>query len=284
MGMSSSQARMLSLTARLSDLELAAQSISNAKIRLADESEAASRHYSEALDNQKLTAFAGIDNNSNRTYIDATAYNLTTFGAISSTNIKQRFIKDQSGRVLVMNNIGEAYDTAINDGTGIAGFLAAVNAILGPVEAGSEEAREKYYRNVFNEIADCGYNPVGDDNMQDSEWLQAQIEAGNLILVMFNDQAYDEEHFEDTGELGDFVEVSWTSGDSSIQEKDDKTALARAEAEYETTMASIQSKDKRFDLQLKEIDTEHNAIQTEMESVNKIITKNIERSFKTFSA
>ena len=43
MGLSASQARMLSLTARLSDLELRAQTIENAKIRLSDESAAASQ-------------------------------------------------------------------------------------------------------------------------------------------------------------------------------------------------------------------------------------------------
>ena len=54
MGLSASQARLLSLTARLSDLELRAQTISNAKIRLSDQSEGASRKYSDALDKQTL--------------------------------------------------------------------------------------------------------------------------------------------------------------------------------------------------------------------------------------
>jgi hypothetical protein len=61
MGMSASQARLLSLTARLSDLEYSAQSISNSKIRLADASAEASREYSEALDKEKYTVLAGVD-------------------------------------------------------------------------------------------------------------------------------------------------------------------------------------------------------------------------------
>lgn len=271
MGMSASQARMLSLTSRLSDLELSAQSISNSKIRLADQAEAASREYSEALDKQKLTAFSGVDNNGNSSYVDASVYNLTTFGAISSTD-RQRFVKDQAGRVLVMDNVGAAYNDA-------AGNLAAFLAIVANNPADPDHAaRVTYYTNVFNEIHESnGYNAVGDNNMMSSEWLQAQVSAGNLFLVEWDDIA---------GPLGtgDFVDVSWTSGDPSIQEKDDKTELARAEAEYETTMASIQAKDKRFDLQLKEIDTEHTAIQTEIDSVKKVIDKNIDRSFKVFNA
>jgi len=64
--------------------------------------------------------------------------------------------------------------------------------------------------------------------------------------------------------------------------KNDDFEMARAEAEYETAMNEIQNKDKRFDLELQTIDTEHKAIQTEIDSVNKVMDKNIERTFKIF--
>ncbi|MBR2526392.1 hypothetical protein IKE67_07995 [bacterium] len=54
MGMSSSQARLLSITARINDVEFKSQSIANTKIRLADESEQVSREYTEALGKTKL--------------------------------------------------------------------------------------------------------------------------------------------------------------------------------------------------------------------------------------
>ena len=46
----------------------------------------------------------------------------------------------------------------------------------------------------------------------------------------------------------------------------------------------IQSQDKDLELRLKQLDTEENAISTELESVKKVISKNVESSFKTFSA
>ena len=55
MGMSSSQARLLSITARINDIEYKSQSISNSKIRLADESEQVAREYTQALNKTKLT-------------------------------------------------------------------------------------------------------------------------------------------------------------------------------------------------------------------------------------
>lgn len=45
----------------------------------------------------------------------------------------------------------------------------------------------------------------------------------------------------------------------------------------------IQQQDKSLELKLKQIDTDHQAIQTEMEAVSKVITKNIESTFKTFA-
>ena len=49
-------------------------------------------------------------------------------------------------------------------------------------------------------------------------------------------------------------------------------------------MAKINAKDKQLDLDMKNIDTEHNAIQTEYDSVKSVIDKNIERSFKIFNS
>ena len=46
----------------------------------------------------------------------------------------------------------------------------------------------------------------------------------------------------------------------------------------------IQGQDKDLELRLKQLDTEQNAIQTEMESVKKVISKNVDTSFKTFNA
>lgn len=55
MGMSASQARLLSITARMNDIEFKSQQISNVKIRLADESEQVAKAYTEALNKQKFS-------------------------------------------------------------------------------------------------------------------------------------------------------------------------------------------------------------------------------------
>lgn len=42
----------------------------------------------------------------------------------------------------------------------------------------------------------------------------------------------------------------------------------------------LQARDKQFEILSKQMDTQHQAVQTEIESVQKVISKNIEMSFK----
>ena len=41
-------------------------------------------------------------------------------------------------------------------------------------------------------------------------------------------------------------------------------------------MSAIQNKDKKFDIELKQIDTQHLALQTEVDSVKKVMDKKCE--------
>ena len=49
-------------------------------------------------------------------------------------------------------------------------------------------------------------------------------------------------------------------------------------------MDKLQSQDKQFDLQLNKLESEHNALQTEYDAVNKVIKNNVEKSFNIFNA
>ena len=47
-------------------------------------------------------------------------------------------------------------------------------------------------------------------------------------------------------------------------------------------MAKLHQEDKKLEMKLRQNDTQHNAVQTQYESVQKMIEKNIETSFKMF--
>lgn len=56
-----------------------------------------------------------------------------------------------------------------------------------------------------------------------------------------------------------------------------------ATAVYEAKMAEIQVKEKQLQLDLQQVETQQKACDTEIESVKKIIDKNIDRTFKVFA-
>ena len=143
-----------------------------------------------------------------------------------------------------------------------------------------------YYKNLFNKMQLNGFftytnSGAGDENyirvtdlnttvMKDSALLQEKIKIGELYLEFFSST--------------DKKFVSTTLGqDETLTEVEDESAIARAERQYEQDLTALQQRDKKFDLQLKKLDTEHSALQTEYDCVKQIISKNVQNSFKTFS-
>ena len=64
----------------------------------------------------------------------------------------------------------------------------------------------------------------------------------------------------------------------------EKTVYDKQIEEINAKIGVIQVQDKNLELKLKQLDTEENAISTEMDAVKKVISKNVESSFKTFNA
>lgn len=112
MGMSASQARLLSLTGRLHDVEFKAQNIMSQKVALATQRDDLYQKYCEALDATKIqVAYIGHDAIPN--YIDANYKTLCTY---QENRKKQYTLKDNnSGLILVTENISENYKSYGND-------------------------------------------------------------------------------------------------------------------------------------------------------------------------
>ena len=59
--------------------------------------------------------------------------------------------------------------------------------------------------------------------------------------------------------------------------------LKKAEAKYEADMRKINAKDKKFDTDIASLESERNAISTEMDTLKSVAKDNIDRTFKLFS-
>lgn len=143
---------------------------------------------------------------------------------------------------------------------------------------------DKYDENTDGWISDSkvkeNYTILEDGLMNSPEWLQFALEHGVVTLEKVN--------FASPSEEGDGLsDVQWVStiytSVADIVEQKDETAATKAEVRYNHQMREIEAKDKEYDNQIKLLDTEHNALQTEYESIKGTIEKNVERTFKAFS-
>lgn len=125
------------------------------------------------------------------------------------------------------------------------------------------------------------YDILEDGLMNSAEWLKYSLESGSITLERVN---YENPTEEGTGlQDGAWTSIIYTNA-LDISSETDEAAIAKAEAEYEAKTKDIESKDKQYDSMLKLLDTEHSALQTEYDSVKSVISKNMERTLKMYSA
>ena len=170
MGMSASQARLLSITARLTDNENSGQDISYAKIQLADKMDQLNADYLEALKATKLTVLTGF-NDSEEVYTDISYSLMTGYNTVAAG--KQYVVTDKDGKVLVTDQIAQAYESGNGD---LNKFLAAM---------GYSQAN-----------IDITKNTEGDEETDEDKLLTKQKihEAWDQYLTSVGLEFEDEEH------------------------------------------------------------------------------------------
>ena len=131
---------------------------------------------------------------------------------------------------------------------------------------------------VVPEIPEAEYEEVFgmysiDSKCIDPKYLEEKLRNGEWFI----------QKPDTSRENGWSVDQYWSSVDI-IKDEYDTSDDAAAEAEYEALIAKVQKQDKMLEMQLKQLETEHSALEKEMDAVSEVIKKNIDSSFKTFSA
>lgn len=133
------------------------------------------------------------------------------------------------------------------------------------------------------------YSVIDEKLLNNSTWLQDSITQGTITIEKSSNEEDTSSTIPDmyNPTVVNLEGINWNaviySSCSDITQKDDDQAIARAEAEYQQKTEEINAKDEKYQNKLKTLDTEHTALQTEYESVQSALNKNIERSFKAFS-
>ena len=77
--------------------------------------------------------------------------------------------------------------------------------------------------------------------------------------------------------------VATSTNQNYLQEVQDEADLKKAEAKYEHELGIINQKDTKFDKDLSKLETERNAMKTQMDAIKTVRNDNIERTFGIFS-
>ncbi|MBQ6516617.1 hypothetical protein IJI31_05495 [bacterium] len=289
MGMSSSQVRLLALTSRLHDVEFQAQSIMQSKMELADSADAAYNEYVAALDETKyqMEVFTGTEFQ----FQDVT-YN-AMINASSGGSHSMYLLTDAFTNAVLLP---ETLDSSLDDSDSCSQFLDKVAVYLkgtGSDASALNSSELNYWKSVYYQIygyqqngkhvQGIGHKSVPDSVMSDGDWLQKMVENAYAVIRKMTMQEEKITDGENIDKFNIFADSS-VSTDTSLREIPDTIKLKLAEAKYESENRKIDQKESQLDMQLTKLETERKAITTEYDSVKKVISDNIERSFKTFNA
>ena len=272
MGLSSSQARLLTLTSRMHAVEYKAQKLEAEKLQLANDSDAAYNEYLTALDATKIQ-YRVVNGDGTTSFNNATFAKLTEAG----------FLYNVGGAVC---DDYESVKKAMLDRYGITITAGDSYTVL------TNLVQEGYVVLVEqNPDAPEGYSySVGDRVFE----YKDEIDNNNKWRFDFNQVLYLEENQRPNATLPPpavdvYTEFFKVFGDTTpststkLQEVSDEVNLKKAEATYEAEMNRINKKDTQYDTQLSQLETERNAIKEEMETLKTVANDNVSRTFKIFS-
>ncbi len=194
MGMSAGQARLLSVTARLTDNELRSQMLTNSKLRLADKSTEASNKYMDALNSQQLM-YTSYDGSGNKLTEALTANTILTFADLKN----QYAMVNSAGQILVSgtDKINYQKSNTLNE------FLECY---------GISKVDNPDYTSQIKEIYGNNYADFYDENNIYGLYNDTIMNTNGLLGYMNNFVTYDENT--DTYSLNkDFLTSSDTNGD-----------------------------------------------------------------------
>lgn len=274
MGMSAGQARLLTITQRLNDNERQAQSITNAKIRLSDDTAKVGEEYIQALNATQLN-YATYDAEGNKIYQKLTAALLTQYSPLKT----QYVIVNSNGQAMVSEEDAGNFENS----NSLDEFLKNYDT--------DDDSAKTWYTNLWYRMngdkstksapSEQSWTVLSDADLNSTKWIQYALQNGLVTLEVA--EYNDTENLENGVDNVEWTSVIYTSALDIVEGEPDDTALAKAEAEYNYALQQIQAKDKEYDNELKSLDTEHTALETEYDSVKQTIDKNVERSFKAFS-
>ena len=322
MGMAASQARYLGLSARKTNIEFEGQQVNQQRTALANESAGLFRRmlsldvptapsktdyqtqiytYSEPLSSDGKATVTSIELNDGsdpETYSVSVKYNIDALQYGYQPNQDISLFEDSDKNLKIQLANGQVYNL---ESTSVSEDLVKN---LNEAGATSYSKDDKYYT-FYNSASKCKYYinatatglDVEELNVtQNIDWNtaiqtteQVNKTLNNVTMAKADSGIYtsmywtDEYGISQNRSLAVGEEYDDAAYDAAMHQYNaDKAAYEKEIADINAKTEELQETDRTLELRLKQLDTEQQALQTEMESVKKVIDKQIETVFKTF--
>lgn len=119
-----------------------------------------------------------------------------------------------------------------------------------------------FYINLYDQIASKGWVRNSSIDQNGGKSLQNMLLNGNAYLYQYKD--------------GNWSMLSSSDSDSPLKNVADEDASKKAEIKYEQEKDELDYKEKEYDLETNNLDTERSALNTQIDSIKQLIPKKLE--------
>ena len=280
MGLAASQTRLLSFTARLHSIEAKAEYILGNKKRLSNDTDAVYAKYIQAMDSVTIKSKQINSETGATTWINGSLANLMRYQTSDNTSGDVFYVQNlSSGKLYMPKEICDKYNANIGD---MQSFVEQMSmhdyrpVTYDLVGTPSDTVIAKYYEEIFKSIELAGgCIELDSQYVNSASWTTNMIKSAEAILTMF-------EYDEIAGDGSGYLTKTNAALHTSIREVSDQNAIKIASQEYEASMEDINEKDTLYDKQLHKLESEREALETELDGLKEVMNNNVDVSFKVF--
>lgn len=127
-----------------------------------------------------------------------------------------------------------------------------------------------YYEEIYNAItAAGGWIGADESKAKNGTWVSNMVKNAQVIITDWDPE-------------NEILTNTTTALVTNINEVTDQNYIEKVSQEYEDTLNEINVKDTRFDKRLAQLETEREAIVTEVDGLKEVMKNNVEKTFKVF--
>ena len=127
------------------------------------------------------------------------------------------------------------------------------------------------YEEIFNAIKSAGgWTEVSGANAKSASWVTNMVKSSQVILATWDAE-------------NSMLSKTADSLHYNLREIADQNAIEVASQQYEEELATINSKDSKFDTRLEKLETERETIEYEIKSLKDVAEQNVNTTFKVFT-